>query len=131
MKRECPQCGFELREMSWEEKFHWEKLERAEHNDQLLGEKYTGFDIWLECRPGTSVYVDGLESGVTLVEAKTDYSYEYADNMVYVVVKVDRSGDHFIIHGSRDSYGNATWDLDSFREVSQQTRTMWIWQENA
>lgn len=130
MKRECPQCGFELREMSWGEKFTREKLERAEHSNRHLSETWTGFDIWLEVRPGTTVNIADL-GDVTLVEAKTDYSYEYADNLVYVVVKVDAMGDHFIIHGSRDSYGNATWDRDSFREVSQQTRTTWVWRENA
>lgn len=130
MKRECPQCGFELRTMSWYEKFVREKLDRYE--GQVLDDTFCGFDLWMELRPGSSRQVTDLGE-VTLVEAKVDYSFDHAENMVYVVLRVgpEDGGDHYIQHGYRDSYGGATWDPDGFRAVSKQTRTTWIWEENA
>lgn len=129
MKRECPQCGFDLRGMSECEKFVHEKLERAQVD---TGEGVAaGFDVWLVSCVGDFKEIPDL-GPVYLVESQVNYDYEYAENMVYVVLRVGGSEDssHFIKHGTRDSYGNATWDGD-FRAVSKQTRTTWIWEENA
>jgi hypothetical protein len=130
MKRECPQCGFELREMGWYEKFVHEKLERASTLEGY-GQGTTGFDIWLDLKVGDALSIPDL-GPVYLVESQVNYDFEYAENQVYVVLRVGESEDsnHFIKHGPRDSYGGATWDGD-FRAVSKQTRTTWIWEENA
>lgn len=128
MKRECPQCGFELREMSWHEKYVLENLERMEWTQ--APNTYEGLDIWLEEKVGATHYCAGLGADVTLVEAKTDYYFEDESTMIYIVLKIGEHS-HFIAKGTRDSYGNASWDSMEFREVTKQTRTTWIWQENA
>lgn len=129
MIRECPQCGFELREMSWSERYAWEKLDKfsIRHPYELHG-TVEGFDVWLEAEVGDTYQVSGLGS-VTLVEAQVDYEFEDSSTMVYVVLKVDEHR-HYIVKGTRDSYGNASWDPLEFRAVTQQTRTAWIWDEN-
>lgn len=132
MKRECPQCGFELRGMSGYEKFVHEKLERftVPNPQGHPGETLTGFDVWVDEKVGTTFRVPDLDADVTLVEAQVNYDYEYADNAVYLVLNVG-GGTCFIKHGSRDSYGVTDWDDGEFRAVVRQTRTTWIWEENA
>ena len=130
MKRECPQCGFELRSMNSYEKFVHEKLERFGIFDpQGHGtETIVGFDVWLDDKPGTTRHVPDLGYDVTLVESQVHYDYEYADNAVYLVLQV--AGHHFIKHGSRDSYGNGDWEDGEFRAVTKQTREFWEWEDN-
>lgn len=129
MKRECPQCGFELREMNWTEEFILEKLTRfrLETNEGVL----VGFDAWLHhnVKVGTTFNIPGI-GDMTLVDACLDYDFENAESMVYMVLKHEH-GDCFKITGYRDSYGNGHWDTREFRQVSQQTVTTWVWQENA
>lgn len=131
MKRECPQCGFELRGMNSYERFVHEKLERFKAPDPQghPGQNLTGFDVWVDAVVGTVFYIPDLHAEVTLVEAKLDYDFEEAESLVYVVLRVGENN-HYIQHGSRDSYGDTNWEGE-FRAVAQQTRTTWIWEENA
>lgn len=126
MSRECPKCGFELRDATWTEKFVLEKLQRFEKVNGCDTE--TGLDIWGEARPGTKLMVPELDSEFELIESSTSFSFEEAESMCYVVLHSPTWG-YFKAVGYRDSYGGYHWDDSEFRQVTQQTRTTWVWED--
>lgn len=60
---------------------------------------------------------------VILVDFDLDYTFEYGDNLVWMVFQVDT--EHYRVDGTKNSYGGTTWQDRVFlvREVPKTKKT--------